>query len=104
MVNVSWLPAAVMQASERLLESLNLADFAQGSHAWLAVTGLTRSGKTVFITSLVHNLLSTLHNASRMPLLRVVGDGRLIAAKLEGAKANRLPRFPYRENVEAVAA
>jgi predicted YcjX-like family ATPase len=103
MVNVSWLPAAVVQASERFLEALNLSDFVQGSHAWLAVTGLTRSGKTVFITSLVHNLLSALHNPSRMPLLRVAGDGRLIAARLEGAKAHRLPRFPYRENVEAMA-
>jgi hypothetical protein len=38
-----------------------------------------------------------------MPLLRVAGDGRLIAAKLEGAKAHRLPRFPYLDNIEAMA-
>ena len=71
---------------------------------WLAVTGLSRSGKTVFITSLVHNLLSSLHNPNRMPLLNVVGGGRLIAARLEGAKAQRLPRFPYPANIEKMAA
>jgi predicted YcjX-like family ATPase len=103
MMNVSWLPAAVAQASERLLQSLKSLDFTDGSHTWLAVTGLTRSGKTVFITSLIHNLLSSLHNPSRMPLLRVAGDGRLIAAKLEGPKAQRLPRFPYLDNIEAMA-
>ena len=70
---------------------------------WLAVTGLSRSGKTVFITSLIHNLLSSLHNPNRMPLLDVVGERRLVAAKLEGAKANRLPRFPYAANIEKMA-
>ena len=44
---------------------------------WLAVTGLSRSGKTVFITSLIHNLLSALHNPNRMPLLDMVGERRL---------------------------
>ena len=68
------------------------------------MTGLSRSGKTVFITSLIHNLLSALHNPNRMPLLDVVGERRLIAAQLEGAKAHRLPRFPYRGNIETMAA
>ena len=70
---------------------------------WLAVTGLSRSGKTVFITSLIHNLLSALHNPNRMPLLDVVGERRLIAATLETANAHRLPRFPYFSNIEAMA-
>ena len=38
----------------------------------LGVTGLSRAGKTVFITSLVHNILSALHQPHRMPLLTVV--------------------------------
>ena len=38
-----------------------------------------------------------------MPLLNVVGEGRLIAARLEGAKAHRLPRFPYLDNIETMA-
>ena len=67
MVNLSWLPPILVQASERLAG--NLSDLAGGATVWLAVTGLSRSGKTVFITSLIHNLLSSLHNPNRMPLL-----------------------------------
>ena len=74
-----------------------------GATVWLAVTGLSRSGKTVFITSLIHNLLSSLHNPNRMPLLNVVGERRLLAANLEGARANRLPQFPYLGNIEKMA-
>jgi predicted YcjX-like family ATPase len=80
------------------------ADFVQGSTISLAVTGLSRAGKTVFITSLAHNLLSAMHQPYRMPLLRVVGEGRLIAARLAQASAGPLPRFPYQGNVERMAA
>jgi len=80
------------------------ADFVQGSTVSLAVTGLSRAGKTVFITSLAHNLLSAMHQPYRMPLLRVVGEGRLIAARLAQASAGPLPRFPYQGNVERMAA
>ncbi|MFA6267893.1 MAG: YcjX family protein [Pseudolabrys sp.] len=86
-----------------LTEMPNLTELAKGSTVWLAVTGLSRAGKTVFITSLVHNLLSALHNPNRMPLLRAVGDGRLLAARLEAAGAHTLPRFPYAANIEAMA-
>jgi len=101
-VNLSWLPPSLVEASERLVGSLSeLAS--GGATVWLAVTGLSRSGKTVFITSLIHNLLSSLHNPNRMPLLNVVGERRLIAANLEGGKALRLPRFPYLANIEKMA-
>ncbi len=103
MVNVSWLPPVFADASSRLFQALKSGDFVPGSTVSLAVTGLSRSGKTVFITSLVHNLLSTLHNPNRMPLLRVVGDGRLIAARLNGSKASGLPGFPYFDNIEIMA-
>ena len=82
----------------------DLAELVKGSTVNLAVTGLSRAGKTVFITSLVHNLLSALHQPHRMPLLKVVGDGRLIAARLAGSKTSRLPRFPYESNIERMAA
>ena len=86
--------------AEWLADAANLTELAKGSTVWLAVTGLSRAGKTVFITSLIHNLLSALHNPNRMPLLKVVGEGRLLAARLEGAKAHTLPRFPYAANLE----
>ncbi len=101
MVNLSWLPPVVAQASERLVS--NFSEFAGTATVWLAVTGLSRSGKTVFITSLIHNLLSTLQNPNRMPLLDVVGTRRLVSANLESTKAYRVPRFPYFSNVEKMA-
>jgi len=42
-------------------------------HLRLAVTGLSRSGKTAFITSLVNQLL-TVHSGARLPLFSVVRD------------------------------
>src|SRR5258708_12143228 len=90
-VNLSWLSPIFAQASERL----NLGELAGGATVWLAVTGLSRSGKTVFITSLIHNLLSCAHNPNRMPLLGVVGERRLIAPTVEGAAPHPPPPFPF---------
>src|SRR5271166_1365657 len=102
MLNLSWLPPVFAKASERVVG--NFGEFAGAATVWLAVTGLSRSGKSVFITSLIHNLLSAVHNPNRMPLLDVTGARRLIAANLESAKAHRLPRFPYFSNIEQMAA
>jgi uncharacterized protein len=82
----------------------NLLDLATGSTVWLAVTGLSRAGKTVFLTSLIHNLLSAVHNPHRMPLLRVVGERRLLGAKVQHSGAHVLPRFPYAANIEKMAS
>jgi predicted YcjX-like family ATPase len=90
--------------SEWLSGVPDLAELVKGSTINLAVTGLSRAGKTVFITSLVHNLLSAMHQPYRIPLLKVVGDGRLVTAKLGGGKTRRLPRFPYERNIEHMAA
>jgi predicted YcjX-like family ATPase len=73
--------------SEWLSGVPDLAELIKGSTVSLAVTGLSRAGKTVFITSLVHNLLSALHQPHRMPLLKAVGDGRLVAARLARSPA-----------------
>src|SRR6266542_3783062 len=101
MVNWSWLPPIFAQASERV--SGSLGELAGGATVWLAVTGLSRSGKTVFVTSLIHNLLSCAHNPNRMPLLGVVGERRMIAATIDGGKANRLFFFPYTATTEKMA-
>src|SRR5579871_5537509 len=82
----------------------SLTELAKGSTVNIAVTGLSRAGKTVFITSLVHNLLSSVYDPELMPLLGVAGERRLVSAKLAGAKAGRLPRFPYRRNIEKITS
>lgn len=99
-----WLSPLLAKASGWLSEVTRLADHAQGATVDLAVTGLSRSGKTVFITSLIHNLLSAVHNPNRMPLLSVVGNGRLLGARIATTPAATLPRFRYQENVETMAA
>jgi len=101
---MSMFERAGSNLSEWLANAPDVAELVKGSTVNLAVTGLSRAGKTVFITSLVHNLLSALHQPHRMPLLKVVGDGRLVAAKLADDKARRLPRFPYERNIERMAA
>jgi predicted YcjX-like family ATPase len=100
----SVFDSAGTMISEWLSGAFELSEFARGSTVNLAVTGLSRAGKTVFITSLVHNLLSALHQPYRMPLLKVVSDGRLVGARLANDKTNRLPQFPYKRNIEQMAA
>ena len=62
------------EAHWRSFLDLSLTEFLKGSQINLAVTGLSRAGKTVFITSLIHNVLSALHQPHRMPLLKAVGE------------------------------
>jgi len=81
-----------------------MRDLAAGSTVRLAVTGLSRAGKTVFITSLIHNLLSATQGSPRMPLLKAVAEKRLLAAKLESIGAQTLPRFPYTANIAKMSA
>ncbi len=49
-------------------------------HLRLAVTGLSRSGKTAFITAMVNQLLN-IHAGARLPLLSAVREERLLGVK-----------------------
>lgn len=62
----------------------------------LGVTGLSRSGKTVFITGLVANLL----NRGRMPQLSAAP--RIEAVHLQPQPDVTLPRFAYEEHLAAM--
>ena len=66
----------------------------------LGVTGLSRAGKTVFITALVHNLL----HGGRLPLFSPMATGRIARAYLEPQPDDRLPRFPYEDHLAALTA
>jgi uncharacterized protein len=69
----------------------------------LAVTGLSGAGKTVFITSVIHNLLSAAHRPSLLPLLGVQARSAVAAAQIiSGATLSR-PLFPYAEAIAAMA-
>lgn len=62
----------------------------------LGVTGLSRAGKTVFITSLVANLM----DRARMPQLRAAA--RIEAAFLQPQPDMTLPRFDYETHLAAL--
>ena len=62
----------------------------------LGVTGLSRAGKTVFITALVANLM----DRARMPQLRAAG--RIEAAFLQPQPDVTLPRFDYEAHLAAL--
>ena len=64
----------------------------------LGVTGLSRAGKTVFITSLVANLL----DRGRMPALRANAEGRIRSVFLQPQPDDTLPRFDYEAHLARV--
>jgi predicted YcjX-like family ATPase len=64
----------------------------------LGVTGLARSGKTVFITSLVANLM----DRGRMPGLAAARAGRIEAAFLQPQPDDTVPRFAYESHLAAM--
>jgi hypothetical protein len=66
----------------------------------LGVTGLSRAGKTVFITGMVHALLS----GGRMPAFRVMGEGRLSGARIVEHPDDALPRFAYEDHLATLTA
>src|SRR5262245_925310 len=104
MFDKSIFERAGADLSEWVSGVFDLSELTKGSTVSLAVTGLSRAGKTVFITSLVHNLLSALHQPYRMPFLKMVAEGRLAGARLASDKTDGLPRFPYKRNIERMAA
>ena len=74
----------------------------------LAVTGLSRAGKTVFITSLIHNLLALGQGRDTLPCItaRLTQDSvsRLRSVTVLPAGAGVLPFFDYAAKLQGLAA
>jgi predicted YcjX-like family ATPase len=64
----------------------------------LGVTGLSRAGKTVFISALIHNLV----HGGRLPLFEAQKSGRIARAFLEEQPDDAVPRFQYEDHVAAL--
>lgn len=64
----------------------------------LGVTGLSRSGKTVFTTALVHHLISV----TPMPVFRASAEGRIRRAMLDDQPDDAVPRFPFEEHLASL--
>lgn len=65
----------------------------------LGVTGLARSGKTVFTTALVLHLL----DRSRLPVFRAAAQGRITRVRLVPQPDADVPRFAYEAHLEALS-
>jgi hypothetical protein len=86
---------------EVLLSARAFKDF--GEHVFnptirLGVTGLSRAGKTVFITALIHGLT----RGGRFPVFEPFASGRIARARLEPQPDDAVPRFDYENHVRAL--
>lgn len=93
-MGISDIAEGITQAIEGLGSSVNEALFEPVIR--LGVTGLSRAGKTVFITSLVANLL----DRGRMPALS--GAANIRAAFLQPQPDDTVPRFDYESHLAAL--
>jgi len=64
----------------------------------LGVTGLSRAGKTVFITALIHGLT----RGGRFPIFEPFATGRIAQARLEPQPDDAVPRFDYENHVRTL--
>jgi predicted YcjX-like family ATPase len=64
----------------------------------LGITGLSRAGKTVFITALVHGLVRN----GRFPVFEALAEERVVRARLSPQPDDAVPRFDYENHVRAL--
>jgi predicted YcjX-like family ATPase len=81
----------------------SLYEFVSGGSLRLGVTGLSRAGKTVFITALVQTLIRAGHGPrASLPVFRVHAEGRLARARIEPQPDDAVPRFAYEDHLRAL--
>lgn len=88
--NEGWLTAAGLAGTARSLLSPKLR---------LGVTGLSRAGKTVFITALIRALTAN----ANLPVLAASLEGRITGARLEPQPDFTIPRFAYEQHLAALS-
>ena len=64
----------------------------------LGVTGLSRAGKTVFITALIHGLTK----GGRFPVFEAFNSGRIAKAQLSPQPDDAVPRFDYENHLRTL--
>ena len=64
----------------------------------LGVTGLSRAGKTVFITALIHGLT----RGGRFPVFEAFASGRIARAQLAPQPDDAVPRFDYESHLRTL--
>jgi len=92
--------AAAMDDARIALKTL--ADRVEGlAHPTLrlGVTGLSRAGKTIFTTALVHALT----RGGRLPVFEAMQSGRIARAELEPQPDDAVPRFAYEDHLKTLS-
>ena len=84
--------------SEAGLAARSLTDYLSGGGLRLGVTGLSRAGKTVFITALVNNLIGR----ASLPVFGASAEGRIARATLEPQPDDAVPRFAYEDHLASL--
>jgi GTPase SAR1 family protein len=97
-LGISTLADGLTRGAERISGTVTGAFFEPVIR--IGVTGLARAGKTVFITSLVANLLER----GRMPGLVAAHEGRIAAAFLQPQPDDTVPRFDFESHLAALTA
>ncbi|GBD47243.1 YcjX family protein [Methylopila sp. Yamaguchi] len=88
-------------AHEARIAAQSLLDAAAGTldpTLRLGVTGLSRAGKTVFLTALVNALTQ----GGRLPAFRAYGQGRIAGARLAPQPDDAVPRFEVETHLRAL--
>src|SRR5271156_931037 len=86
---------------EARISARALKDFSEGLFnptLRLGVTGLSRAGKTVFISALVHGLT----RGGRFPVFEPLASGRIARAYLAPQPDDAVPRFGYERHVRTL--
>src|SRR5882757_1304099 len=96
-----FLNGAIRRGSDKVGDAVdNALDWANERTVRLAVTGLSRAGKTIFTTALVHNLIRF---PGRPQILPAIADFDNIISVIERPQRNpELATFPYLANLEAL--
>ncbi len=95
---ISTLADTVLRQIENVQDAVNETLFEPVIR--VGVTGLARSGKTVFITSLVANMM----DRGRMTHLAAAADGRIDAAFLQPQPDDTVPRFDFETHLAALTS
>jgi predicted YcjX-like family ATPase len=83
------------------LAARSLAEYGEGlfkPSLRLGVTGLSRAGKTVFITALVHGLM----RSGRFPVFEALAEERIARVRLSPQPDDAVPRFDYESHLASL--
>ena len=94
-------PSFAEIVEEARLSARALLDYGEGFFnptVRLGVTGLSRAGKTVFITALIHGLT----RGGRFPVFEALNSGRIARAELAPQPDDAVPRFDYENHLRTL--